>query len=132
MAVDPTNPLSVTRVVVRPPNWLGDAVLALPAIAAVRRHFASAHFTITAVPTVAAIFREDTDARARPRDRAAVRHAGGHRAALEGEGFDLGICSELVPIGVAVLARAHCARWGYGRAGARQLRGGRSRDAATA
>ena len=26
----------------RPPNWLGDAVLALPAMAAIRRHFASA------------------------------------------------------------------------------------------
>ncbi len=50
-----------SRVVVRPPNWLGDAVMALPALAAVREHFAGAHLTIAAVPAVAAIFREDTD-----------------------------------------------------------------------
>jgi len=51
-----------SRVVVRPPNWLGDAVMALPALSAVRAHFADAHLTIAAVPAVAAIFREDTDA----------------------------------------------------------------------
>lgn len=51
------------RLVVRPPNWLGDAVLALPAIAAVREHFADAHLTIAAAPPVAALFREATDAR---------------------------------------------------------------------
>ncbi len=50
------------RVVVRPPNWLGDAVLALPALSAVRQHFADAHLTIAASPAVAALFREDTDA----------------------------------------------------------------------
>ncbi|HEX5069373.1 MAG TPA: lipopolysaccharide heptosyltransferase II [Vicinamibacterales bacterium] len=50
------------RVVIRPPNWLGDAVLALPAIGAIRRHFASAHLTIAAAPAVAALFREMTPA----------------------------------------------------------------------
>lgn len=49
------------RVLVRPPNWLGDAVLALPALAAIRRHFVGAHLTIAAVPAVAALFREETD-----------------------------------------------------------------------
>jgi heptosyltransferase-2 len=49
------------RVVVRPPNWLGDAVMALPALAAVRAHFARAHLTIAAVPAVAALFREESD-----------------------------------------------------------------------
>jgi heptosyltransferase-2 len=50
-----------SRLVIRPPNWLGDAVMALPALAALRRHFAQSHLTIAAVPSVAAIFREDTD-----------------------------------------------------------------------
>ncbi len=50
------------RVVVRPPNWLGDAVLALPALSAVRQHFADAHLSIAAASGVAALFREDTDA----------------------------------------------------------------------
>jgi heptosyltransferase-2 len=49
------------RVVVRAPNWLGDAVMALPAMAAVRAHFPSAHLTVAATPAVAAILREDTD-----------------------------------------------------------------------
>ena len=56
----PTDPATVRRVVVRPPNWLGDAVLALPAMAAIRRHFPAAHLTIAAAPGVAALFREDT------------------------------------------------------------------------
>jgi heptosyltransferase-2 len=52
---------SVSRLVVRTPNWLGDAVLALPALAAVRHHFAKSHLTIAAVPGVAPMFREQTD-----------------------------------------------------------------------
>ena len=34
--------MSTSRILVRVPNWLGDVVMALPAIAAVRRHFAEA------------------------------------------------------------------------------------------
>jgi heptosyltransferase-2 len=81
---------AVDRIVLRPPNWLGDAVLALPAMAAIRRHFRSSHLTIAAAPSVAALFREDTDAGP---DRvielpATTRDA---VATLEGEGFSLGI-----------------------------------------
>jgi heptosyltransferase-2 len=50
----------VRRVVIRAPNWLGDAVLALPAMAALRRHFAHASLTVAAPAGVAALFREDT------------------------------------------------------------------------
>jgi heptosyltransferase-2 len=59
----PPDTTEVSRLVVRPPNWLGDAVLALPALAAVRRHFASAALTIAAPPAVAALFGEETGAR---------------------------------------------------------------------
>ncbi len=52
----------VPRIVVRPPNWLGDAVMALPALAALRRHFSSAHITLAATPSVAALLREETNA----------------------------------------------------------------------
>jgi heptosyltransferase II len=38
------------------PNWLGDAVMALPAIADLRRHYASARFAIAARPAVAPLF----------------------------------------------------------------------------
>lgn len=44
------------RIVVLAPNWLGDAVMALPALADVRRHFPSAHLTVAARPSVAPMF----------------------------------------------------------------------------
>lgn len=49
----PPDQTSVERLVVRAPNWLGDAVLALPAMGALRRHFANAHLTVAAPPGVA-------------------------------------------------------------------------------
>lgn len=39
------------------PNWLGDAIMALPAIRAVRRHFADRPLTIAARASVAPVFR---------------------------------------------------------------------------
>ncbi len=50
------------RLVVRTPNWLGDAVMALPAIAAVRAHFRDAQLVIAAPESVAPLFREQTAA----------------------------------------------------------------------
>ena len=44
-------------VVVFAPNWLGDAVMALPAIADVRRSFASARLVIAARSSVASLFQ---------------------------------------------------------------------------
>lgn len=55
--------MNKTRVVLRTPNWLGDAVLALPAMVALRRHFAHASLTVAAPAGVAALFREDTGVR---------------------------------------------------------------------
>lgn len=45
------------NLVVLAPNWLGDAVMALPAIADVRRHFAGARLQVAARPAVAALFQ---------------------------------------------------------------------------
>ena len=50
------------RIVVRAPNWLGDAVMALPALGALRAAFPSASIAIVAVPSVAPIFEELTPA----------------------------------------------------------------------
>jgi heptosyltransferase-2 len=52
----------MTRIVVRAPNWLGDAVMALPALTAVRTHFREAHITIAAPAGVAPLFAELTGA----------------------------------------------------------------------
>src|SRR3989441_9878806 len=46
----------VTRLVLFAPNWLGDAVMALPAIADVRRALPGASITIAARPAIAPLF----------------------------------------------------------------------------
>jgi heptosyltransferase-2 len=51
------------RVVVRAPNWLGDAVMALPALGALRSAFADATIAIAAPASVAPLFAELTPAR---------------------------------------------------------------------
>ena len=44
------------RLVIVAPNWLGDAVMALPAIADIRRHFPAARLTVAARRSVAPLF----------------------------------------------------------------------------
>lgn len=48
--------MAADRIVVIAPNWLGDAVMALPAVADVRRHFAAAHLAIAGRPSVVPLF----------------------------------------------------------------------------
>jgi heptosyltransferase-2 len=112
---------SVVRVVIRPPNWLGDAVMALPAMAALRRHWATADVTIAAVPAVAALFREDTDVHPNhvidlPSGSSAVI------ATLEGGGFDVGVLFPNSFRSAWQFWRAGIpARWGYATSGRRLL-----------
>ena len=51
------------RIVIRAPNWLGDAVMALPAMEAVRLAMPGSLLTVAAIPSVAPIFDEQTSAR---------------------------------------------------------------------
>lgn len=44
------------RLIVLAPNWLGDAVMALPALADLRRHYPDAHLAVAARPAVAPVF----------------------------------------------------------------------------
>jgi lipopolysaccharide heptosyltransferase II len=46
------------KIAIRATNWVGDAILALPALRAVRRKFADAHVAIVARPYVADLYRE--------------------------------------------------------------------------
>lgn len=48
--------MAADRLVVMSPNWLGDAVMALPAIADLRRHYPSAHLAVAARGSVAPLF----------------------------------------------------------------------------
>src|SRR5262245_4687808 len=112
---------AVHRLVIRSPNWLGDAVLALPAMAAIRRQFPDAHLTVAAVPSVAALFREETDVRPDrvlelpEATRAAV-------AALEGGAFDAGLLFPNSFRSAWQLARAGVGeRWGFSTSGRSML-----------
>ena len=77
------NPSASSRVVVRATNWLGDAVMSLPAIRAIRGVFPRAHLAVVARPWVADLY-----ARERCIDR---RHS---------------LCREDVPAGAACVCRA--------------------------
>ncbi len=50
----------MTRLVIRAPNWLGDAVMALPAMAAVRAAFPDRRIAVAATASVAPLFEEKT------------------------------------------------------------------------
>ena len=52
------------RILVRMPNWLGDAVMATPALNNLLRHHAGAELTLVGSPVVAELFGEDTRFRA--------------------------------------------------------------------
>jgi len=115
------------RVVIRAPNWLGDAVLALPAMVALRAHFAGAHLTVAARGSVAPLFREGTGVR---QDALLVLPARGRDEirALRGGAFDLGVLFPNSFGSAWVLRRAGVAgRWGWARAGRGLLLTRRSR-----
>jgi heptosyltransferase-2 len=106
------------RLVVLAPNWLGDAVMALPALADVRRHFADAHLTVAGRGAVASLFGmvRGVDAVLTLPGRggmAALRTWKGDAAALATGGFDTAL---LLPNSFASAFVIHRAgigeRWG--------------------
>jgi heptosyltransferase-2 len=107
------------RLVVIAPNWLGDAVMALPAIADVRRHYESAHLTIAARPSVAPMFMMVPGV-----DAVVTLPGGGGWRALSGWREDVRVLSAgsfdaalLLPNSFAaalIASRANISeRWGY-------------------
>ena len=74
-----------TRLLVRMPNWLGDAVMALPAVAALRREYRDAHLAVAATAAIAPMFQEETPAR--PQEIVTVEKAT-EAGALRDRGFD--------------------------------------------
>ena len=53
------NPSSISRVCVRATNWLGDAVMSLPAIRAIRQILPHAHIAVVARPWVADLYARE-------------------------------------------------------------------------
>jgi len=54
------NPSSMSKVLVRATNWLGDAVMSLPAIRAIRQVFPRAQIAVLARPSVADLYARET------------------------------------------------------------------------
>jgi heptosyltransferase-2 len=52
----------IKRLVIRAPNWLGDAVMALPAMGALRAALPDAKIAVAAIPSIAPLFAEGTNA----------------------------------------------------------------------
>ena len=108
-----------SRLVVRAPNWLGDAIMALPALAAVRQAFPSARIAIAALKSVAPIFQEQTAAA--PDEIVVVEDRARESRTLSAAGFDAAL---LLPNSFRSAWVAREAgipdRWGYA-AGFRSL-----------
>jgi len=51
----------IQKILVRGPNWIGDAVMCTPALAALRSRFPHAQITLLVNPTIAELLRENTD-----------------------------------------------------------------------
>jgi len=86
------NPSSVSRVVVRAPNWLGDAVMSLPAVRAVRRIFSHAELAVLARPSVAGFYdTESAVSRVIPYPARTLAEKRAFAARLRKERFDCAI-----------------------------------------
>jgi len=118
----------VTRnLVVLSPNWLGDAVMALPALADVRRHFSGARLTVAARASVAALFRmvpgvDEVLTLPGRGGLAALTSWRQDAAALAAGGFDTALLFPNSFASALVVSRAGIAeRWGLATDGRRRL-----------
>ena len=112
---DAFDPAAISRLVVRAPNWLGDAVMALPAMAAIRRAFPRSTFAVAAPSSIAPLFEEITDAA--PDEVLTVERAT-ETAALRSGRFDLAILLPNSFRSAWVARRAAIAhRWGVASSG---------------
>src|SRR5262249_56572741 len=116
----PRSQVTMQRLVILAPNWLGDAVMALPAIADVRRALPAAHVAIAARGTVAPLFQlvpgiNDTIVLGAG---ASLRRIGSWRsvgAELSGRGFDTALLLPNSIHAALIASRAGVPeRWGYG------------------
>lgn len=95
----------VQRLVVRAPNWLGDAVMALPALGAIRQAFAGRTIVLAALPSIAPIFEERTAAAP---DEILIVDRAGEQAQLKGARAD----------GILLLTNSFGSAWRASRSGA--------------
>jgi heptosyltransferase-2 len=107
------------RLVILSPNWLGDAVMALPAIADVRRAAPDAAITIAARPAIAPLFQlvpevDATIVLARPPAIGGVARWRELGRELAGGGFDAALLLPNSMRAALIVSRAGIPeRWGY-------------------
>jgi len=97
-------PRNQTKILIRATNWLGDAVMSLPAIRAVREAFPGAHVTVLARASVADLYSREGAI------DGVILHAGDRRRAaaeLRRDGFD---CAILLPNSFGAALTAWMAR----------------------
>jgi heptosyltransferase-2 len=101
------------RLVIRAPNWLGDAVMALPAMASLRASLPEAALAIAAIPSIAPLFSEEIDAA--PNEVVTVEETAHESQILASGQFDAIL---LLPNSFRSAWNARRARiprrWGYG------------------
>lgn len=86
------NPSSASKVLVRATNWLGDAVMSLPAVRAIREIFPHAHLAMVARPSVAELYTRETSVdRVIRYDARTVAAKRAFAAGLRAERFDCAI-----------------------------------------
>jgi heptosyltransferase-2 len=102
-----------SRLVIRAPNWLGDAVMALPALAAVRAAMPETQIAIAAIAGVAPIFEVETTGA--PDEVIAVRDRGREIELLSAGKFDAALLLTNSFRSAWTARRAGIAeRWGFG------------------
>lgn len=110
---------TIARAVVFAPNWLGDSVMALPAVQSLRAHYPAAHLAVAARPAVAALFAmvpgvdEVVALDSRP-GLSGVRHWRRDAARLALTPFDLALLLPNSFLSAWIASHAGIAqRWGY-------------------
>jgi heptosyltransferase-2 len=118
------NPSSISRLMIRATNWLGDAVMSLPAIRAIREVFPHAHIALVARPWVADLYaREKAIDRVIPyAAQKGLKNRREFAAGLRAENFDLAILLQNAFDAALMAWLAHIPeRIGYSRDGRRLL-----------
>lgn len=109
----------VERLVVRMPNWLGDVVMALPALSAVRAAYPGAVLAVAAIPSIAPLFDEGIDARPQ---QVIVVDKGREAAQLKAGGFDaVLLLTNSFRTAWSARQSGIRERWGYAAGGRRLL-----------
>ncbi len=112
-------PEAAARVVVLAPNWLGDAVMALPALQSVRAAYPGAHLAVAARPSVAPLYAmvPGVDAVLPLESRGGLSNVQRWRrdaARLAAERFDLAVLFPNAFMAAWITAQAKIpGRWGY-------------------